>query len=174
MHHALYLCAHLSCKLNNSSSCYDLETPTELLKTAKTVTMIKLIVQKVNQSVRLIYKLNVPIFAQKSHFLATYVPTYTLKRLTCMYHAYATISNRQKQFLLTHVLTSATDSFNIHTSLLWLDPSLSLHMHVSSNYNGNYHVCTHAIQRVEREGSSHTRLHTHMSVHCGYRDMMSI
>ena len=81
VHHALYLCAHLSCKLNNSSSCYDLETPTELFKT---VTMIKLIVQKVNQSVRLIYKLNVPIFAQKSHFLATYVPTYTLKRLTCM------------------------------------------------------------------------------------------
>ena len=32
----------------------------------------------------------------------------------------------------------------------------------------------HAIQRMEREGSSHTRLHTHKSVHCGYRDMMSI
>ena len=28
--------------------------------------------------------------------------------------------------------------------------------------------------RMEREGSSHTRLHTHMSVHCGYRDMMSV
>ena len=52
------------------------------------------------------------------------------------YHAYATISNRQKQFLWTYVmyvLTSATDSFNIHT-----------------------------------------RLHAHMSVHCGYRDMMSV
>ena len=47
------------------------------------------------------------------------------------YHAYATISNRQKQFLWTYVmyvLTSATDSFNIHTSLVWLDPSLSLHI----------------------------------------------
>ena len=93
------------------------------------------------------------------------------------YHAYATISNRQKQFLWTYVmyvLTSVSDSFNIHTSLVWLDPSLSLRMHVNSNYNGNYHVRTHAIQRVEREGSSHTRLHTHMSVHCGYRDMMLI
>ena len=91
------------------------------------------------------------------------------------YHAYATIANRQKQFLWTYVmyvLTSVTDSFNIHTSLVWLDPSLSLCMHVNGNYNGNYHVHTHAIQRVEREGSSHTRLHTHMSVHCGYRDMM--
>ena len=37
----------LSCKLNNSSSCYDLETPNELLKTAKTET-VKPIVQKVN------------------------------------------------------------------------------------------------------------------------------
>ena len=71
-----------------------------------------------------------------------------------------------------YVLTSATDSFNTHTSLVWLDPSLSLSMHVNDNYNGNYHVPTHAIQHVEREGSSHTRLHTHMSVHCGYRDMM--
>ena len=70
------------------------------------------------------------------------------------------------------VLTSATDSFNIHTSLVWLDPSLSLRIHANGNYNGNYHVRTHAIQRVEREGSSYTRLHTHMSVHCGYRDMM--
>ena len=50
----------------------------------------------------------------------------------------------------------------------------SLRMHVNGNYNGNYHICTHAIQRVEREGSSHTRLHTHMSVHWGYRDMMSM
>ena len=86
------------------------------------------------------------------------------------YHAYATISNRQKQFLWTYimyVLTSATDSFNIHTSLVWLDTSPSLRMHVNGNYNGNYHVCMHAI-RMEREGSSHTRLHTHMSVHCGY------
>ena len=93
------------------------------------------------------------------------------------YHAYATISNRQKQFLWTYVmyvLTSATDSFNIHTSLVWLYPSLSFHMHVNGNYNGNYHVRTHTIQRMKREGSSHTRLHTHMSVHCGYRDMMSI
>ena len=73
-----------------------------------------------------------------------------------------------------YVLTSATDSFNIHTSLVWLDPSLSLHMHVNGNYNGNYHVRLHAIQRVEREGSRYTRLHTHMSVHCGYRDTMSI
>ena len=86
------------------------------------------------------------------------------------YHAYATIANRQKQFQWTYVmyvLTSATDSFNIHTSLVWLDSSLSLRMHVNGNYNGNYHVCTHAI-RMERKGSSHTRLHTHMSVHCGY------
>ena len=69
------------------------------------------------------------------------------------YHAHATISNRQKQFLWTYVvyvLTSATDSFNIHTSLVWLDSSPSLRMHVNSNYNGNYHVCTHAI-RMERE-----------------------
>ena len=52
------------------------------------------------------------------------------------YRAYATISNRQKQLLWTYVmyvLTSATDSFNIHTSLVWLDPSLSLHMHVNGN-----------------------------------------
>ena len=93
------------------------------------------------------------------------------------YHAYATISNRQKQFLWTYVmyvLTSATDSFNIHTSVVWLDPSLSLRMHVNGNYNGNYDVCTHAIQRMGREGSRHTRLHTHMSVPCDYRDMMSI
>ena len=95
------------------------------------------------------------------------------------YHAYATISNRQKQFLWTYVmyvLTSATDSFNIHTSLVWRDPSLSLRMHVNNNYNGNYHVCTHAIQLMDREGSSHTidYVHTHMSVHCGYRDMMTI
>ena len=66
------------------------------------------------------------------------------------YHTYATISNRQKQFLWTYmyvmyVLTSATDSFNIHTSLVWLDPSLSLRMHVKSNYNGDYHVCMHII-----------------------------
>ena len=40
-----------------------------------------------------------------------------------------------------YVLTSATDSFNIHTSLVWLDPSLSLSMHVNGNYNGNYHFC---------------------------------
>ena len=49
------------------------------------------------------------------------------------YHAYATISNRQKQFLWTYimyVLTSATDSFNIHTSLVWLGLSLSLCMQV--------------------------------------------
>ena len=93
------------------------------------------------------------------------------------YHAYTTISKRQKQILWTYVmcvLTSATDSFNIHTSLVWLDPSLSLRIHVNGNYNGNYHVRTHAIQHMEREGSSHTRLHTHMSVHCGYGDMMSI
>ena len=76
------------------------------------------------------------------------------------YHAYATISKRQKQFLWTYVtymyvMTSATDSFNIHTSLVWQDPSLSLHMHVSSKAI-TMHVCTHAIQRMEREGSSHT------------------
>ena len=48
-------------------------------------------------------------------------------------------------------------------------------MHVNGNFNSNYHVCAHVIQHMEREGSSHTRLHvhTHMSVHCGYRDMMS-
>ena len=94
------------------------------------------------------------------------------------YHAYTTISNRQKQFLWTyvmHVLTSVADSFNKHTSLVWLDPSLSFRIYAcDGNYNGNYYVSTHAIQRVEREGSSHTRLHTHMSVHCGYRDMMSV
>ena len=73
-----------------------------------------------------------------------------------------------------YVLTSATDSFNIHTSLVSLDPSLSFNMHVNGNFNSNYHVYVHVIQRMEREGSSHTRLHTHMSVHCGYRDMMSI
>jgi hypothetical protein len=69
------------------------------------------------------------------------------------YHAYATISNRQKQFLWTYVmyvLTSATDSFNIHTSLVWLDPSLSLRMHANGDCSGvrfhcNYHVRTHAI-----------------------------
>ena len=71
-----------------------------------------------------------------------------------------------------YVLTSETDSFNIRTSLVFLDASPSLGMHVNGNYNGNYHVCTHAI-RMERKGSSHIRLHTHMSVHCGYRDMMS-
>ena len=44
-------CALLSCKLNNTSSCYDLETPTELLKIAKSAlySTIKLIVQKVNK-----------------------------------------------------------------------------------------------------------------------------
>ena len=73
-----------------------------------------------------------------------------------------------------YVLTPAIDSFNIHTSLVWLDPSLSLCMHVNGNYNGNYHARTHIIQRMERGGKSRTRLHTHMSVHCGYRDMMSI
>ena len=73
-----------------------------------------------------------------------------------------------------YLLTSATDSFNIHTSLVWLDASLSLRMHVSGKYNGNYHILTHAIHRMVRVGSSHTRLHTHMSVHCGYRDMMSV
>ena len=46
--------------------------------------------------------------------------------------------------------------------LVWLDPPLSLRMHVNSNYNGNYHGCTHAIQCMEREGSSHTRLHIHV------------
>ena len=70
-----------------------------------------------------------------------------------------------------YVLTSETDSFNIHTSLVWLDHSISLHMPVN---DGNYHIRTHSIQRMEREGSRYTRLHTHMSVHCGYRDMMSI
>ena len=73
-----------------------------------------------------------------------------------------------------YVLTSATDSFNIHTSLVWQDPSLSLRMYVNCNYKGDYHVRTYAIRRMEREGSSHTRLHTHMSVHCGYRDVMSV
>ena len=45
-----------------------------------------------------------------------------------------------------YVLTSATDSINIHTSLVWLDASPSLRMHVNGNYNGNYHVCMHAIR----------------------------
>ena len=45
--------------------------------------------------------------------------------------------------VVMYVLTSATDSFNIHTSLVWLDPSLSLCMHVNGNYNGNYHVRMH-------------------------------
>ena len=62
----------------------------------------------------------------------------------------------------------------VHTSLVWLGPSLSMRMHVNGNYNGNFHVRTHAIQRVEREWSSHTILLTHMSVHCGYRDMMLV
>ena len=48
-------------------------------------------------------------------------------------------------YMYMYVLTSATDSFNIHTSLVWLDSSLSLCMHLNGNYNGNYHVCTHAI-----------------------------
>ena len=45
-----------------------------------------------------------------------------------------------------YVLTSATDSFNIHTSLVWLDPSLFLRMHVNSNYNGRIAITmyTHA------------------------------
>ena len=73
------------------------------------------------------------------------------------YHAYATISNRQMQFLWTYVmygLTSATDSFNIHTSLVWPDPSLFLRMHANGNYNSNYHTCAHVIQHMEREGSA--------------------
>ena len=93
------------------------------------------------------------------------------------YHAYATISNRQKQFLWTYVmyvLTSATDSFNIHTSLVWLDHFLSLLMHVNGNYNGNYHAWREKNQHIEREESSYSRLHKHVNVHCGYRDMMSI
>ena len=80
------------------------------------------------------------------------------------YHAYATISNRQKQFLWTcimYVLTSATDSFNIHTNLVWLDPALSLRMYVNGNYNGNYHVRMHTIQRMEREGSICTLNYIH-------------
>ena len=86
-------------------------------------------------------------------------------------HTYATVSNRQKQFLWTYmyvmyvmyVLTSATDSFNIHTSLVSLDPSFFFNMHVNGNFNSNYHVYVHVIQRMEREGSSHTGLciHTH-------------
>ena len=48
------------------------------------------------------------------------------------YYAYATISDRNNSCGPTscYVLTSATDSFNIHTSLVWLDPSLSLRMRV--------------------------------------------
>ena len=73
------------------------------------------------------------------------------------YHAYATISNTQRQFLWTYVmyvLASATDSFNIHTSLVWLDPSLSLCIFVNGNSNGNYHVRMHAIQHMNRVGPS--------------------
>ena len=56
-----------------------------------------------------------------------------------------------------------------HASYAPVDPSLSMRMHVNGNYNGNCHIRTHTyeIQRMEREESSHTRLHTHMSVHCG-------
>ena len=56
---------------------------------------------------------------------------------------------------------SASDSFNVHTSLVWLDPSLSLCMHVNGNNIGNYHVRTHIIQHVEREGSGHTINYIH-------------
>ena len=99
------------------------------------------------------------------------------------YHAYATISNRQKQFLCVYMymyvmyaLILATDSFNIHTNLVLLDPSFFFNMHVNGNFNSNYHVYVHVIQRMEREGSSHTRLciHTHECKLWLYRDMMSI
>ena len=66
-----------------------------------------------------------------------------------------------------YVLTSATDSFNIHTSLVWLDPSLSLRMHVNSNYNGLIAITMYACTQftyVKTEGSSNARVHTHMSV----------
>ena len=87
-----------------------------------------------------------------------------------VYHAYATISNRQKQFLWTYimyVLTSATDSFNIRTSLVYLDPALSLCMNMSSNYNGRIAITMYACMqftRAKTEGSSNARVHTHMSV----------
>ena len=66
-----------------------------------------------------------------------------------------------------YVITSATDSFNIHTSLVWLDHSLALRIHVNSNYNGHIaitmYACTH-FTCAKTEGSSNARVHTHMSV----------
>ena len=62
------------------------------LSSAKTATVKYNKAHCFHQCQIIIYKLNVPIFAQKSHFLATYVPTYTLKRLTCMLNEVRTSS----------------------------------------------------------------------------------
>ena len=76
-----------------------------------------------------------------------------------------------------HVCSDFSNRFlNIHTNLVSLDPSFFFNMHVNGNFNSNYHVYVHVIQRMEREGSSHTRLciHTHECKLWLYRDMMSI
>ena len=63
---------------------------------------------------------------------------------------------------VVYVHTSATNSFNIHTSVLWLDPALSLHMHVNSNYNGHIAITMYACTQftsAKTEGSSEVHCH---------------
>ena len=63
-----------------------------------------------------------------------------------------------------YVLTSATHSFRIHTTLLWLDPAHSLCMHVNSNYNVHIAITMYAcmqLTRAKKEWSSNARIHTH-------------